>query len=449
MTSIRIGLLLWLLLTGVVTADAQQRRQDGGQQYVFFETINLPSENPEMGRLEINYRIIKNFFVFLRTNDPSAPLPFSGRGEVIIELFDRDGRSAGRDIADHTLYSESHRQELSDLEYLEGLFSFELPPGEYRLYIQVVDQQSARKFTDQDRRARVRAYPENKFSAADPIVLSDENKEHALKPLNLSGNVLFGRNFQVYLEYIFDTSQEGTSGIPIRIFRMLNDRGARELVYSDSIPGDWMLHSPLLTRQKHPESYSYVLETSQRADKKALRFMVPGERFREGVYRLEVDLGHGPDSFSVAFPFRVVWLDKPISLRNLDFAISMLEYILPEEEYREFRRGSDAQKQERFYSYWRSKDPDSTTAFNPVLSEYYARVDYTAREFQTLREQNGATTDRGKVYIIYGPPTETQRLLTAGQAPQEIWLYTHLNQKFIFVDQARQGNYRLVGREDI
>jgi hypothetical protein len=83
------------------------------------------------------------------------------------------------------------------------------------------------------------------------------------------------------------------------------------------------------------------------------------------------------------------------------------------------------------------------------MAEYYQRCDYALENFGTLRQANGIKTDRGKIYILYGPPAKTERLLTPGTPPKEIWYYDNLGMKFIFVDESRAGNYKLLSSEKL
>jgi hypothetical protein len=70
-------------------------------------------------------------------------------------------------------------------------------------------------------------------------------------------------------------------------------------------------------------------------------------------------------------------------------------------------------------------------------------VDFAARNFGTLRQPDGFHSDRGKVYILFGPPTTTDRSLDPSTGFQEIWTYSKLNRRFTFVDPNKTGNYVL------
>jgi GWxTD domain-containing protein len=79
-----------------------------------------------------------------------------------------------------------------------------------------------------------------------------------------------------------------------------------------------------------------------------------------------------------------------------------------------------------------------------MMTVYFQRVDYAFANFRTLKEENGALTDRGKIYILYGKPSNVERSLAPGGPPKETWTYGSLNREFIFEDPSRQGNYKLI-----
>ena len=61
---------------------------------------------------------------------------------------------------------------------------------------------------------------------------------------------------------------------------------------------------------------------------------------------------------------------------------------------------------------------------------------------------DGYLTDRGRVYLQYGPPNSRHKeIYSADNVPYEIWHYYKLanqsNKKFVFVDVSRVSEYKL------
>ena len=76
------------------------------------------------------------------------------------------------------------------------------------------------------------------------------------------------------------------------------------------------------------------------------------------------------------------------------------------------------------------------------MDEYYARVEYAKKNFQSFLE--GWRTDRGMVYIRFGPPQNVERHpFDSDNKQYEIWYYYNQNREFIFVDETGFGDYRL------
>ena len=71
--------------------------------------------------------------------------------------------------------------------------------------------------------------------------------------------------------------------------------------------------------------------------------------------------------------------------------------------------------------------------YNFALKEYYSRVDYTIKNFTSLKGRKGAESDRGRIYIIYGKPTSTERNYNEKNETIEIWKYASINKIFVIV----------------
>ncbi len=107
-------------------------------------------------------------------------------------------------------------------------------------------------------------------------------------------------------------------------------------------------------------------------------------------------------------------------------------------------------------NFWKKRDPNPKTAENEFKLEYYKRI-ALANKFFGSSGIAGWRTDRGKIYILLGPPSEIQRDMSPSQTgfttfhgPKEIWNYWGLsnprlpyNMEFAFVDKLGTGNYVL------
>jgi GWxTD domain-containing protein len=452
--SIRIPLLATLLVVfclGVI--DAQQHRRSEAPGILEAESVVFPGEREDKGKLFINYRILENFFIRIRHESPHPGGEYLGRGELIVEVFDERGQAVAREIQQIEIHREYPREDLPPFAYVEGGLSFELSPGEYRLLFRLKDGNSARETTERTSPIGVAVHTAGEADFFDMLFIrADESGPDTarLLPVNLGGDSEFGKDAYALTVFVAPPADDGNApNVTAAVYRRTGEREDAEALYSITVPDEFVFSGMRVTQETGRDGVVYRLVESERSDIHAVIIPIRGRTLEEGAYRLAVTAEYGPHRTERNHEFAFRWVDIPLSLRNFDFALDMLEYITDRQEYRELRRGPAAERRRKFNAYWKSKDPDPETAYNPVLNEYYRRVDRAVREYSTIQEPNGARTDRGRVFIIYGSPTETDRTLTPGLPPQEVWIYTHLSLKFRFVDQSRQGNYRLIEREDL
>ncbi len=91
----------------------------------------------------------------------------------------------------------------------------------------------------------------------------------------------------------------------------------------------------------------------------------------------------------------------------------------------------------RFYSaYWQG--------LTEQRQQFETRCSESGRYSDALRD--GWKTDRGRVYVIYGPPDDIETALFQGDlVPHEIWYYyERMSEKFIFADRRGIGEYEQV-----
>ncbi len=146
-----------------------------------------------------------------------------------------------------------------------------------------------------------------------------------------------------------------------------------------------------------------------------------------------------------------------------NWASSEVSLIVTDEEVRAFKiLATDAERQRFIELFWKRRDPTPDTSANEFETEFYARVSYANDHFSA--GVPGSESDRGKMYILNGPPDEIVSHLSGGTYysdqskgggvtntfPFETWRYRHVdgigkgdNVIYEFVDSTKSGNYRL------
>jgi len=135
-------------------------------------------------------------------------------------------------------------------------------------------------------------------------------------------------------------------------------------------------------------------------------------------------------------------------------------YVIPPEERCAFLElDSDQQRDIFIEQFWYQRDSEPTSHDNSFRDEHYRRIVFSNEKFAT--EIPGWQTDRGHVYIQYGPPdsvvshsaAELNRKPPEGEPDNvryswEAWHYNRIeglapNIDFAFVDPTGSGEYQL------
>jgi GWxTD domain-containing protein len=127
-------------------------------------------------------------------------------------------------------------------------------------------------------------------------------------------------------------------------------------------------------------------------------------------------------------------------------------YIISGEERAVFEGlASDAQREEFIEQFWLRRDPTPGSAVNEFKEEHYRRIHYIGQRYPTTSGKPAWQTDRGRIYIVYGPPDEIEAHPSGAPHtpyPFEIWRYRHVeglgDDLFItFRDRTKAGDYEI------
>ncbi len=95
-------------------------------------------------------------------------------------------------------------------------------------------------------------------------------------------------------------------------------------------------------------------------------------------------------------------------------------YIINEAEETKFATLiNDADREAFIEKFWRDRDPNPSTPDNEFRSEHYRRIAYSNAGWG--EEGSGWKTDRGRIYVIYGPPDEIEVHPRAGVEKWRYW----------------------------
>src|SRR6476659_1522145 len=136
-------------------------------------------------------------------------------------------------------------------------------------------------------------------------------------------------------------------------------------------------------------------------------------------------------------------------------------YIITDEERTTFKRLSTDEEREQFIEgFWLRRDPTPDSIENEFKEEHYRRIAYANEHYASGIP--GWKTDRGRMYIMWGPADEVESHPTGGTYdrpmdegggstttyPWETWRYRYMegigeNVIWEFVDPSGSGEYHL------
>jgi GWxTD domain-containing protein len=431
--------------------EREGRNVGGESQRIYFETIHLISDVPGKRRLDVNYRMAYDFFVFVRNNDLEAKDPHIARADVAVEILDSNKISVARQIVHKELFATAMPNQQSQKKFLQGIFSFTLSPGRYTIVTEVNDVESTRKYFDDKRTITLEDELSHSLFLSDVIFAETVTKRDSLAklvPLNYGGDVPFSYTFDVYVELRSMVPLDSLRG-SYQLWKQDSEIEQPTIIINDTDIVNKILLAKSLAIRNDESEYSYYVSNSPFKNKYLIALPIRGDTLEQGTYELRIAICSGPDSVSLKKQFHIRWASMPMSLRLLERAIMSLKYIMEEKEFRKLKNASRGERKKRFDEFWKAKDPTPKTAYNEAMAEFYRRVDYAVANFGTMRELDGFETDRGKAYILYGPPTKIDRILAPGAPPQETWFYSNLNKKLIFLDETGKGDFKFTSQEQL
>jgi GWxTD domain-containing protein len=152
---------------------------------------------------------------------------------------------------------------------------------------------------------------------------------------------------------------------------------------------------------------------------------------------------------------------KELSNDQRDWLDNDVPYIItPAERAAYLQLGTNEERDQFIEHFWDLRNPEPELGENSFKEEHYRRIAYANEHFSSGIP--GWKTDRGHIYILWGPPDEIESHPTGGRYdrpnwqgggstttyPWELWRYRHLedigdNIELEFVDPSGSGEFHL------
>jgi GWxTD domain-containing protein len=172
---------------------------------------------------------------------------------------------------------------------------------------------------------------------------------------------------------------------------------------------------------------------------------IPADGMTAGVYRLTLALEDGAGSklaetsTDVSVSAVTQWVRE-----NWDEALELLAYEAKDDEMEVLKETPSERRIAAWNEFWRVRDPVPATPGNEAFEGYFRRIAVANANF-TTKLRPGWKSDRGRVYIAFGPPNDVvRRPVPSGSFPLEVWVYDQPGFEIGFEDRIGFGNYQML-----
>ncbi|MCF7797102.1 MAG: GWxTD domain-containing protein [Lentisphaeria bacterium] len=336
-------------------------------------------------------------------------------------------------------YHVTERAELKGSQKIPDITSFAALPGEYTLYVEVIDlNKDVRQTVEQP--VSLVVFPQ------DGLTISD---------LELANNIVNSRGENEFTKYGKDVvpNADRIFGVHSHLLYYFTE------IYNLSTRGEYVVVNEISNLngeivKAFPERVKKSPGTSA-VDMGAvningipsgiyqLRLRVTDKATNAEATRSKTFYIYRPDQ---AQPAQASHEYDGLDGSQLDQIYEVVKLVMNKREKQLYEDSDVTGKRNVLYAFWQQHDPDPETDVNEYKQDFYERVEMANRELGT-NSRPGWQTSRGRTLIKYGRPNEIERApLTTEQRPYEIWYYYEIEGgvEFVFVDKRGYGDYELV-----
>lgn len=451
MTRLVLTISLYFLVSSSIAVSAQERYMDIVQKYrrpqFFAEFIALPTANSDSLKLLGNIRLSYDNSFFVKTPEGKFATDLTFTTEVL-----QKNVAVTRSIRRKIVSVETHEETLDRTEFVETVFILPLKKGDYEVAVEVTNNDLQKTLRMERQTLKLSAEPAAAKQGgikASQLLFIDRPKitsdSIVIEPLGVSGNGIFGRDYLALL-YIHPES-DSLREVSYQLFEKQDQREI--VVSSGKLSSENLFYTTAL--RESTEDARLIAERGKKAVTEMLALIdFNAKSLSNARYVLKVNaISENGRAVEVKKEFDNAWINMPYPLYDIELSVRLMEGIMiTNDEAGKLLDGNAAEQRRKFLAFWKSQDPTPDTDFNEALEEFFRRVDYTFFNFYTNRDF-GWRTDRGRVYIRFGKPTDISREFPLNKPTREIWTYKNLNKRFVFSDITNTGNYELVSESQL
>jgi GWxTD domain-containing protein len=436
-----------------------------------FRAYQFAADAPGHFRVEVYIGMVNDILQFVKASSDSGD-GYRAQYEMNVSIWDKknnlvDSRNWKRELAVSSFDATNDRKKFN----LERA-AFDLPPGEYEIALEITDRDTGKNL--RERRPLKLAESDGQHLHFSSVVFTepfgirhltdgDDTAPPAAEALAAWKNLPRSArrdSLRYNLTAILTNhvragngagsqSADPPAGIPAGAYFEIYGAAAGETVQLQCEIRDWrqqIEHAwvETLTVAQAPLSHLLLLaEKISRPGLHTLRLVAKSASRKEAA---------AEESFQVQVSATLNYA-APLD-ENSPMLYEPLRYIVKGAEYKRLAEADEAARDSLVAEFWRQRDPDPQTPANQLREEFYRRVAFADMRFAAAgsgksgeKKLAGWETDRGRIYIKYGPPKEVHhQMAEQGSPPYEIWFYPNLDLYFVFRDKTGSGDYELVNR---
>ncbi|MBO8131140.1 MAG: GWxTD domain-containing protein [Candidatus Marinimicrobia bacterium] len=386
-----------------------QYSQETESPFFYYDVIYYPLVTRDSVDIEIIIKVPFDAVVFVKDGDY-----FVGKYEINILLLDEQEAQVASKIWTQEIRTKNYDETNSTEHYDVSKIVFREGPSNYFLTIGIMDLET-KKSSFRKKKLNLKDFYSrtltiSKIFIVDQVITHEDGTIELIPSIN---NSVKNENDYFYIGFV-----------------LLSDSGYANFNYTISD----MDNNIILQGE-----YNKYLKKGRTQE------LVKIKRQKLGYnrYKFHLRININNETVEQNLVFNVRWYGMSNYINNLDEAIQQLRYIASAKTIRDMLKSSEEEKKEKFKKFWADLDPSPGTEKNELMEEYYRRVAYANEHFSNFLP--GWKTDRGMIFILFGPPSEVERHpFEMNTRPYEIWYYYEINRTFVFVDETGFGDYRLV-----
>ncbi len=422
MKSIKMMLFLFFITALASSAFAQRRGMAAPQRHNMFgrdlfayRYYNFADTTDERkSRMEFHVGVVNDLLTFIKSDKGI----YKARYEVAVVIYDKKKEPIVEKSVSGRVTAHTFAETNSRTNPMRHSISVSLRPGRYKGLLQLTDLETDESLT-KELELTFRDFRRDKVHLSDIMFID--------KIDTTDSGVVYTPN----LSHVFDNVNSAFAAY-IELYPPATGKDVEAQLSIFDAKGKKLY----TTGKKYPSGLYTVSE------------VIP---FREhlakpGEYFFVVGVKSGRQTAKIQRRFSVIWGNMPLAKDNLDVAIEQLALVAHKKDIEAMRKADEEERKRLFDQFWAQRDPTPQTQKNELKEEFFRRVDFANRNFTEIASgRSGWQTDRGRIYIVYGPPDQVNHSDAEINMPStEIWFYDRLGRKYFFADRTGDGVYRLV-----